>query len=303
MSISATDHGYTTSARITCHLSLLSAQIVSCSKQPWISRLGDTIQTLQQGTSCQVLVVLLCLRVGRQVLGFWDYSSLTRDWAWAPGSESTDSYMLDCQGIPAHVSLITLDPSDLRWSRSQIWFYWNLNLEFPSTKFLLWYHHLYHLLTALLAIMLSHSVFSEQWTRFTVMLACKFWRWNCWGRVAECEASILLVWPCRCDMAPESTILAAGSWSQVVLIAITVFQEEHFFRNGFFNSRWWLRLCDGQDGMIPEPEPWRADSWFSTFQIDVSFHFPCQDRCPWSPSLGTRLMCVSLIISVNNYLY
>lgn len=45
MSIRATDHSYTTSARITCHLSLLSAQIVSCSKQPWVSRLGNTIHT------------------------------------------------------------------------------------------------------------------------------------------------------------------------------------------------------------------------------------------------------------------
>ena len=54
----------------------------------------------------------------------------------------------------------------------------------------------------------------------------------------------------------------------------SVFQED----NGFLNSRWWLRLRDGQDGVIPEPESWRADSWFSTFQIDVKFHFPCQDR-------------------------
>ena len=119
-------------------------------------------------------------------------------------------------------------PGMLRFMGSQRvgtteWLNWTeLNLKFPSTKFLLWYHHPYRLLTALLAIMLSHSVFSEQWTHFTVMLACEIWRWNCWARVAECETFILLVWLCRCDVAPESTILAAASWSQAVLIAITV---------------------------------------------------------------------------------
>lgn len=131
-----------------------------------------------------------------------------------------------------------------------IWFYWTPNLEFPSTKFLLWYHHLCHLLTALPTIMLSHSVFSEQCTHFTVMLACEIWRWNCRGRVAECEASLSLVW---LQVWRGPGVSYSGS---SFLISGCVNSYHSVFRdNSFLNSRWWIRLRDGQDGVIPEPEP------------------------------------------------
>lgn len=81
--------------------------------------------------------------------------------------------------------------------------------------------------------------------------------------LAQYEASILLTWPCRWDMALELTALAASSWSQLVPMVV-------------YSRRTVASLFPdcSQGDMILEPEPRRLDSWFTTFSIIVKISCP-----------------------------
>lgn len=214
MNIRAANHSYTTSPRITCPLSLLSAQTLRRRKQPWISRLGNTIQTLQQGTSCQVFVVLLCLRVGETCCSAYQGLSLC-SWKW--------KHWVLTVGLPGNSHSCQFNYIGSLWSQMKQWsdfiglLIWN-SLP-PSFCFgtticaTCWPPYLPSCCLTQCFLSSEHTL---QW--------CLHVRSEDGTAGEELQSVRLPFCWCdyRCDVALESTILAAASWFQVVLIAIIV---------------------------------------------------------------------------------